>query len=235
MESKYSHRFIIVSAIFITCLITANIIAVKIIKVGGIFLPAAIIIFPISYIFGDILTEVYGYRMARKVIWLGFFCNLIAVLFIWLGGLLTSAPFWENQEAYNTILGFVPRIVAASFAAYLVGEFANSFVLAKLKIATKGRWLWTRTIGSTIVGQGLDSVVFIVIAFAGTASFAPMLILYHWLVKTGYEAVATPFTYAIVNYLKKKEGIDTYDYKTNFNPLLVFPFSLLSRRKVNEQ
>jgi len=235
LESKYSHRFIIVSAIFITCLITANIIAVKIIKVGGIFLPAAIIIFPISYIFGDILTEVYGYRMARKVIWLGFFCNLIAVLFIWLGGLLTSAPFWENQEAYNTILGFVPRIVAASFAAYLVGEFANSFVLAKLKIATKGRWLWTRTIGSTIVGQGLDSVVFIVIAFAGTASFAPMLILYHWLVKTGYEAVATPFTYAIVNYLKKKEGIDTYDYKTNFNPLLVFPFSLLSRRKVNEQ
>lgn len=235
MEFKYSHRFIIVSAVFITCLITANIIAVKIIQFGGIFLPAAIIVFPVSYIFGDILTEVYGYRMARKVIWLGFFCNAIAVLFIWLGGLLPSAPFWENQQAYNTILGFVPRIVAASFVAYLVGEFANSFVLAKLKIATKGRWLWTRTIGSTIVGQGLDSVVFIVVAFVGTASFDPMLILYHWLIKTAYEALATPFTYWIVGYLKRKENIDTYDYKTNFNPFLVFPFSLLSRRKSGEQ
>ncbi|MFA5367645.1 MAG: queuosine precursor transporter [Dehalococcoidia bacterium] len=235
MESKYSHRFIIVSAVFITCLITANIIAVKIIQFGGIFLPAAIIVFPISYIFGDILTEVYGYRMARKVIWLGFFCNLIAVLFIWLGGLLPSAPFWENQAAYNTILGFVPRIVAASFAAYLVGEFANSFVLAKLKIATKGRWLWTRTIGSTIVGQGLDSVVFIVVAFVGTASFDPMLILYHWLIKTVYEALATPFTYWIVGYLKRKENIDTYDYNTNFNPFLVFPFNPLTKRKAGEQ
>ncbi|MEA1958905.1 MAG: queuosine precursor transporter [Chloroflexota bacterium] len=221
METRYSQRFLIIAAIFIACLITANIIAVKIIKIGGIFLPAAIIVFPISYIFGDILTEVYGYRMARKVIWLGFFCNLVVVLFIWLGGLLPAAPFWENQQSYQTILGFVPRIVAASFAAYLVGEFANSFVLAKMKIKTRGRWLWMRTIGSTIVGQGLDSVVFIVIAFAGTASFAPMLIVYHWLVKTGYEAIATPFTYAIVNYLKKKEGIDTYDYDTKFNPFVV--------------
>ena len=234
-DKKYSNRFIIVSAVFITCLITANIIAIKIIKLGGIFLPAAIIVFPISYIFGDILTEVYGYRTARKVIWLGFFCNAIAVLFIWLGGLLPAAPFWENQAAYDTVLGFVPRIVAASFVAYLVGEFANSFVLAKLKVATKGRWLWTRTIGSTIVGQGLDSIVFIVIAFAGTASFDPMLILYHWLVKTGYETLATPFTYWIVGYLKRKEGIDTYDYETNFNPFLVFPFNLLTRRKASEQ
>jgi len=219
VETKVSQRFVIVAVVFIACLITANIIAVKLISVAGWILPAAIIVFPISYIFGDILTEVYGYRAARRVIWLGFGCNLIAVLGIWLGGLLPAADFWQGQPAYDTILGFTPRLLIASFLAYLVGEFANSFVMAKMKIKTKGRWLWTRTIGSTFVGQGLDSAIFIVVAFAGTTSFAPMIIVHHWLVKTGYEAIATPFTYAIVNYLKRKEGIDTYDYDTNFNPL----------------
>ncbi len=223
METRFSQRFIVVTAIFITCLITANIIAVKLIAISWLNLPAAIIIFPLSYIFGDILTEVYGYRTARRVIWLGFFCNLIAVIAIWLGGLLPPASEWEHQEAYETILGYAPRLLGASLIAYLIGEFANSFVLAKMKIKTKGRWLWTRTIGSTIVGQGLDSLVFITIAFAGTQSwwFLGTIILTHWLVKTGYETVATPFTYAVVNYLKKKEGIDTYDYDTKFNPLRV--------------
>ena len=225
METRFSGHFVVVVAIFITCLITANIIAVKLIPIGigGGTLPAAIIIFPISYIFGDILTEVYGYRAARRVIWLGFTCNLIAVIAIWLGGLLPSASEWEHQTAYETILGYAPRLLIASFAAYLIGEFANSFVLAKMKLATSGRWLWTRTIGSTIVGQGLDSAVFISIAFAGTLPLGLIgtTILTHWLVKTGYETVATPFTYAIVKYLKKKEGIDTYDYDTKFNPLRV--------------
>ena len=218
-----SHRFVVVAGVFITCLIIANIIAVKLISIGGLILPAAIIIFPVSYIFGDILTEVYGYRWARRVIWLGFFCNLLAVLAIWLGGLLPSAPVWGSQQAYETILGYAPRLLIASFIAYLVGEFANSFILAKMKIRTKGRWLWTRTIGSTIVGQGLDSTVFIIVAFAGTQPWGILgtIILTHWLVKTGYEALATPFTYAVVNYLKKKEGIDTYDYDTSFNPFLV--------------
>lgn len=237
MDNKYSARFIVVTGVFITCLIISNIIAVKIITVGGRNLPAAIIIFPISYIFGDILTEVYGYRTARKVIWLGFLCNLLAVIAIWLGGLLPSASFWNNQDAYQKILGFTPRLLAASFTGYLLGEFANSFVLAKMKILTKGRWLWTRTIGSTLVGQALDSGMFILIAFSGLMGWGALgiMILTHWLVKTGYEALATPFTYMIVGYLKKKEGIDTYDYKTNFNPFLVFPFSLLSRRKASEQ
>ena len=225
METRFSGRFVVVVAIFITCLITANIIAVKLIPsgIGGGALPAAIIIFPLSYIFGDILTEVYGYRVARRVIWLGFACNLIAIIAIWFGGLLPPASEWEHQTAYETILGYAPRLLLASFAAYLIGEFANSFILAKMKIATRGRWLWTRTIGSTIVGQGLDSTVFISIAFAGTLSWwlIGTTILTHWLVKTGYETVATPFTYAIVNYLKKKEGIDTYDYDTKFNPLRV--------------
>jgi uncharacterized integral membrane protein (TIGR00697 family) len=220
--NRVSQRFIVIAAVFITCLITANIIAVKLISIGGLILPAAIIIFPLSYIFGDILTEVYGFRAARKVIWLGFLCNLIVVLAIWIGGLLPAAPFWEGkQAAYDTILGYVPRVLLASFVAYLIGEFANSFVLAKMKIKTKGRWLWTRTIGSTIVGQGLDSAIFITIAFAGTPDFVAISIVHLWLVKTGYETVATPFTYAVVNYLKKKEGIDTYDYDTRFNPFRI--------------
>jgi len=216
-----SHRFLIVTALFITCLITANIIAVKVISLGPLILPAAVVIFPLSYIFGDILTEVYGYRWARRVIWLGFFCNLIFVLFAWVGQILPSASFWEGQEAYERILGYAPRILLASFCGYLVGELANSFVLAKMKILTRGRFLWSRTIGSTIVGQGLDTLIFITIAFIGTPSFVLIMVLYHWLVKTLIEAVLTPFTYGVVNFLKKKETVDTYDYKTNFNPFLI--------------
>ncbi len=217
-----SHRFVVIAAIFVTCLITANIIAVKLISIGSLVLPAAIIVFPISYVFGDILTEVYGYRWARRVIWLGFLCNLIFVFFAWLGLKLPQATFWGGQEAYKSILGYAPRLLAASFCGYLVGEFANSFVLAKMKIATRGRWLWSRTIGSTIIGQGLDTSIFITIAYIGTSSFVPIMILYHWLVKTAIEAVATPFTYTAVNFLKKKEGVDAYDYQTSFNP---FSFS----------
>ena len=228
-----SQRFLVIAALFITCLITANIIAVKLITLGvepirhGGFqfpgpLPAAIVIFPLSYIFGDILTEVYGYRQARKIIWLGFFCNLIAVLAFWVAGQIPALDS-DVQNAYERILGYTPRILAASFLAYLVGEFANSFVLAKMKIKTKGRFLWTRTIGSTLVGEGLDSTVFIIIAFGGMFSWPLIIgiILTHWLVKTGYEVVATPFTYIVVNYLKKKEGIDTYDHDTDFNPFLI--------------
>ena len=216
-----SPRFLVISAIFVTSLITANTIAVKVISIGSLILPAAVIVFPLSYIFGDILTEVYGYRWARKVIWLGFLCNLIFVAFVWLGQLLPPAPFWEGQEAYESILGFAPRLLVASFGGYLVGEFVNSFVMAKMKILTRGRWLWSRTIGSTIVGQGLDTAVFITLAFVGTPSFALIMILHHWLAKVAIEAMATPGTYAVVNFLKKKERLDTYDYETNFNPFRI--------------
>ena len=216
-----SHRFVIITALFVTCLITANIIAVKVISLGPVVLPAAILVFPLSYIFGDILTEVYGYRQARKVIWLGFFCNLIFVIFAWVGQILPPASLWERQEAYESILGYTPRLLAASFCGYLAGEFANSFILAKMKILTRGRWLWTRTIGSTIVGQGLDTLIFITGAYFGAPFFVPIMILYHWLTKIGIEAVATPLTYKAVNFLKKKEAIDTYDYETNFNPFLI--------------
>ena len=196
---------------------------VKQIAVGTIIIPAAIIIFPISYICGDILTEVYGYRQARLVIWLGFSCNLIAVLAFWIGGLLPPAEVFDAQSAYERILGSTPRFLIASFAAYLAGEFANSFVLSKMKLATTGKWLWTRTIGSTLVGQGLDSVVVLLIAFTGTLPFSVLgvMIISHWLLKTAYEVIVTPLTYIVVNYLKRKEQIDVFDYNVNFNPFSI--------------
>ncbi len=220
-----SYRLVVIAAVFVTCLITANVIAVKVVSLGSFLLPAAVFVFPLSYIFGDVLTEVYGYDVTRRVIWLGFACNLIFVLFAWIGQVLPPAAFWEGQAAYEAILGYAPRILLASFLGYLVGEFANSFIMARMKTLTRGRWLWSRTIGSTVIGQGLDTVVFIVIAFAGTPVFAVAMVLHHWIAKIAIEAAATPLTYGIVGYLKKKEGIDTYDNATNFNP-----FSFRARR-----
>jgi uncharacterized integral membrane protein (TIGR00697 family) len=216
-----SYRLVIIIAVFITCLITANIIAVKVVTLGWFTVPAAIFVFPVSYIFGDVLTEVYGYRVARRVIWLGFACNLIFVFFAWIGQILPTAAFWEAQSAYERILGVAPRILAASFCGYLVGEFANSFVMARMKILTKGRWLWSRTIGSTLVGQGLDTSIFITMAYIGTGANVPQMILNHWVFKIGIEAICTPATYTIVNWLKRKEGIDTYDYQTRYNPFMI--------------
>jgi uncharacterized integral membrane protein (TIGR00697 family) len=218
---EVSWAFVTIAAVFVTCLLTANVIATKLIVVAGVILPAGILIFPISYIVGDVLTEVYGYAAARRVIWLGFACNALMVLAIWLGGEMPAAPMWRSQVAYTEILGAAPRLLLASFVAYLVGEFANSFVLAKMKIATNGRWLWTRTVGSTIVGQGLDSLVFIVLAFAGGLPPAALagIVLGQWLVKVAYEAAATPLTYLAVAWLKTRERIDTYDRDTDFNPV----------------
>ena len=231
-EGLRHQRFPAIAAIFVTSLIVSNIIAVKLIAIGPFFLSAAVIIFPLSYIFGDVLTEVYGYARARRVIWIGFLCNLLAVFIIWVSIQLPPAPFWTAgsfktpqsfQEAYQTIFGFTPRLLAASFAAYLFGEFLNSFVLAKMKIATRGRHLWLRTISSTLVGQLADSVIFIILAFYGAIPFPALgrLVLTQWLVKSAYEALATPLTYMLVNYLKRVENEDYYDRRTNFNPLLL--------------
>lgn len=220
---RHSFTFLVIVAVFITCLITANIVAVKMIDIFGFVVPAAVIIFPLSYIFGDILTEVYGYSQARRVIWLGFGCNFLVVITIWVAQVIPGASFWDGQTAYERILGYTPRILAASFLAYLIGEFANSYILAKMKILTKGRWLWARTIGSTLVGQGLDSMVFITLAFIGTMPTFLLLstIVTQWLVKSTYEATATPFTYIVVNFLKQHESLDIYDHRTQFNPLNV--------------
>lgn len=207
---KYSAYFVAVVAVFITSLIVANIIAVKLVSIGGLILPAAVIIFPISYIAGDVLTEVYGFRHARQAIWLGFVCNLLAVIVIWAAQALPGAAFWDGQAAYERILGFTPRLLAASFTAYLIGGFANAATLAWMKRLTNGRWLWSRTIGSTIVGEGLDSLVFITVAFWSMIPLSEMVtaIVTQWLFKVGYEAIATPITYMVVGWLKRKEGMD---------------------------
>lgn len=216
--SKFFHLF---SSLFVTTLIVSNIIAVKIGDFGGYFLPVAVVIFPVSYILGDIVTEVYGYAAMRRVIWIGFACNLIAVAAIAVAQLIPPAPFFSGQEAFVSILGSTPRILMASFAAYLIGGFVNSFVMSKMKIRTKGKMLWLRTIGSTIVGQGLDSAIFISIAFAGIFTQAELVtvILTQWAFKVLFEVAATPLTYVITGSLKKVEKIDAYDKKTNFNPL----------------
>jgi queuosine precursor transporter len=225
-DGRYSGWYVALAAVFVTCLITANIIAVKLLALPfGLVVPAGVVIFPLSYLFGDILTEVYGYAAARRVIWLGFACNLLAVVAISIGQVAAPAPFWHGQGAYATILGFTPILLVASFCAYLAGEFLNSFVLAKMKIATRGRWLWTRTIGSTVVGEGVDTLIFITLAF-GLGQGLPaavllQLILTQWAIKVLYEVIATPFTYAVVGYLKRREGLNPFDTHTNFSPIVL--------------
>jgi uncharacterized integral membrane protein (TIGR00697 family) len=230
MQRKNYRWFTFVTAIFVTTLIISNIIAVKLVTIAGLILPAAVVLFPIAYIFGDILTEVYGYARARQVIWTGFFCNLLAVAAIWVAGLLQPAPFWtggvyqtpgQAQQAYQAILGFTPRLLLASFIAYLVGEFLNSIVLAKLKVRTAGRFLWIRTISSTLIGQGADSAIFITVAFFGILPGGDLVrtILSQWAFKVVYETLATPLTYWIVNSLKRAENENYFDRDTNFNPV----------------
>ena len=210
---RYSHRFVILAAFFVTALVVSNIIAVKLVEVSGRVFPAGLVLFPLSYLLGDVLTEVYGIRDARRVIWLGFACNLLALGAIQAAIHLPAADFWtENQGAYEEILGTTWRLFLASLAAYLVGELANAYVLAYLKGATHGRFLWVRTIGSTIVGEGLDSLIFITIAFAGTGASLANPIVTTWLIKVGWETLATPLTYALVGYLKRSEGLDVYDF-----------------------
>jgi uncharacterized integral membrane protein (TIGR00697 family) len=214
---------LVLTGVFIALLITSNIIAVKLIEVWGYILPAAIILFPITYILGDVFTEVYGLALARRIIWLGFLCNSVAVLGFWLGGLLPAAAFWgtDKVDAYNAVLGYTPRLLLASFAGYLVGELSNAAVLSRLKLATGGRWLWLRTIGSTIIGQGGDSALFILIAFVGTVGDGDLtkMVLTQWAVKVLYEIAATPATYILVAYLKRREGVDAYDQGVSLNPL----------------
>ncbi len=224
-----SRWFLAVVAAFIAALLTSNIIAVRIVTLGDapvfgeLIVTSAIVVFPLSYIVGDVLTEVYGYAVARRVIWAGFGANLVMVIAIYLGGLLPAAADWEHQDAYDTILGFTGRLLVASFIAYVIGSFTNAIILARLKVMTEGRMLWLRTISSTIGGQALDSFFFTFIAFLGVLSTGDVwrIFFVEWFTKVVYETVATPLTYAVVTFLKKQEGIDVYDEQTNLNPLAV--------------
>ena len=212
--------FSIISSIFVAVLIISNTVASKLFALGPFIWTGAIVVFPISYIFGDILTEVYGYKRSRRVIWTGFGCLIFMALVYWIVGLFPPASVWNNQEAYLAILGITPRIVLASIVGYFAGEFSNSYVLSKLKIVTSGKHLWSRTIGSTIVGEGVDTVLFASIAFGGLIplSILGIAIISGYMFKVIYEIIATPVTYALVRFLKRKEGIDVYDYGTNYNP-----------------
>jgi len=208
---------------FVTVLLCSDMIgASKVVTVGGFTFGAGILFFPLSYIFGDVLTEVYGYSRARRVIWAGFagltFASLMAAVVV----ALPPAPFWENQKAYEVAFGQAPRIAAASMLAYFCGEFVNSFVLAKMKILTAGRWLWTRTIGSTIVGEAVDSALFYPLAFYNSGIIPneklPAIMLAQFVLKVAVEVAFTPLTYKIVGVLKRSENEDYYDRDTNFSP-----------------
>ena len=215
-----SMTFLLIAAAYVTCLLLSNIIAGKMWAVTeNITLPAAVILFPVTYIFGDIFTEVYGFKKARIIIWLGFACSFFAVGIYLITIALPHPGFWEGQEAYATVMGTTPRVAVASFAGYLFGEFSNSIVLSKLKVKTNGSKLWLRTILSTVVGEGFDSVIFITISFWGTMDNSTVLqmILFQYLFKVIYEVLFTPVTYKIVDVVKKKEGVDTFDYDVKYN------------------
>jgi len=219
-QNRPSYLFVIIVCLFVTSLLLSNIIAGKLITIGGMILPGAVILFPLAYIFGDILTEVYGYKRARMVIWTGFACNILMVGVFYLVMAIPSPGFFEAEAAFATVLGMTPRIVLASLIAYLVGEFSNAAILSRMKILTRGKWLWTRTIGSTLVGEGLDTVIFITICFIGTVPnvILMQMVLYQYLFKVAFEFLATPLTYAVVGWLKRKEGVDTYDHGVSYNP-----------------
>jgi hypothetical protein len=205
---------------YVAVLIISNVVAPKVVDAGWLKLSAAQALFPITYIFGDIFTEVYGYAATRRAIWAGFGAAILMAIISAVVVALPPSADWPNQAAYETVLGMVPRLVLASLIAYWCGEFVNSFVMAKMKVATQGRHLWMRTIGSTAVGQLVDSVVVMVVAFSGilTTETIVQLILSGYLFKVAYEALMTPVTYWVVNFLKRAEGVDVFDHSTDFNP-----------------
>jgi len=217
-----SYRYYdLVMAAFVTVLVCANVIgAAKVAQVGGFTFGAGVLFFPISYVFGDILTEVYGYARARKVVWAGFGALAFASFMSWATLAFPPAPGWPHQAAYETVFGGTPRIVLASLVAYFGGEFCNSFVLAKMKLATAGRLLWSRTIGSTIVGEAVDSAVFYPLAFLGAwdADLVVRVMVSNYILKVAWEVAMTPFTYRIVNFLKRAESEDYFDRSTDFTP-----------------
>ena len=212
--------FAYVVALFVSFLLISNIASTKILSLWIFTFDGGTLLFPLTYIFGDILTEVYGFKKAKKAIWIGFFCAALMTLIFAIVQFLPAANGWNNQASFELILGMTPRIVLASLVAYLAGSFTNSIVLAKMKLITKGKYLWARTIGSTIVGELIDTALFCTIAFLGVFPIELLVavIISNYFFKVGIEIIFTPFTYKIINWLKKKEQIDYFDNNTNFNP-----------------
>lgn len=217
---KISPLYVILTVLFVACLMIANIVSGRLVQVGPWVLTSAIFLFPITYIFGDILTEVYGFERSRLVIWLGIFANILMSLYFFLIIKTPTPVFFTGTEAYKTVLGFTPLVVFASILGYFAGEFSNSTFLSIVKKVTKGKYLWIRTIGSTIVGEFVDTMIFITIAFFNVLPPAALIqmLMMQYLFKTLYEIVATPLTYYIVSKIKKVEGLDTFDYGVKYNP-----------------
>ncbi|RZU43463.1 queuosine precursor transporter [Edaphobacter modestus] len=209
---------------FVVILLVSNLVAQKACLIGPFAVSGAVLLFPVTYIFGDVFTEVYGFAASRRAIWLGFFGTALLYLMGTITIALPPAPGWHNQQAFATVFGFIPRILAASLAAFWTGEFANSYTMARLKLLTNGRMLWTRTIGSTIVGQAVDTTLVVFLTFAGTVSVRTLgnMIATGYLLKVGYEVLATPLTYVVIHWLKRAEGADAFDRNESFNP---FSFS----------
>jgi uncharacterized integral membrane protein (TIGR00697 family) len=228
VTGSHFRYFDFMMAAFVTILLLSNVLGAG--KVAIVTLPwigpwpfgAGILFFPVSYVLGDVLTEVYGYARARRCIWAGFGAMLFMAFMATVVVALPPAPDWKGQSAYEAVFGQVPRIVFASIAAFWAGEFANSVVLAKMKVWTEGRYLWTRTIGSTIIGEGIDSLIFYPLAFWGAAGWTNDLVIKvlitQWALKVSWEVLLTPVTYAVVGFLKRREGIDVYDRTTDFTP-----------------
>lgn len=216
-----AYRYLdLITAAFVAVLLISNVASTKILVLGPFTFDGGTLLFPLAYIFGDMLTEVYGYARSRRVIWTGFALLLLSALIFASVDAMPAADDWLLQDSFHAILGTLPRIVAGSLVAYFAGEFTNSVVLAKLKVATEGRWLWVRTIGSTLVGEGVDTSIFLLIAFAGTLpnSLLWTIFISNYIFKVAVEALFTPVTYAVVGFLKSAESEDYYDRTTNFNP-----------------
>ena len=233
---RFSGKLVIIIALAVSVLLISNTFAGKPIYLfdlgfdflGGswVIVSVSVICFPIGYIISDVLTEVYGFRVARGVIWLGFLCNLLMVFLYWLGGVIPGPAFYEGQDAYDAILGTTGWLLLGSFAAYVIGEFTNASVMVVLKNKTQGRMLWLRAVASTIVGQGVDSWIFYLIAFGASGLWgweeAAQGAIFGWIVKTLFEVVALPFTYVVVGWLKRTEKMDVYDAPHSLNPFGIF-------------
>jgi queuosine precursor transporter len=216
---RYKYLDVLTTA-FVVILLVSNLIAQKVCQIGPFAVSGAILLFPVTYIFGDIFTEIYGFAASRRAIWLGFFGTILLYVMGAIIIALPAAPGWHNQEAFAIVFGFIPRILAASLVAFWAGEFANSYTMARLKLLTDGRRLWTRTIGSTIVGQAVDTTLVIFLTFVGVVPLRTLgnMIVTGYVLKVAYEVLATPLTYAVINWLKRAEQADAFDRDESFNP-----------------
>ena len=223
MNRSFSLPFLIMGVVFCVCLICSNLLEVKMISLGGITATAGLIVFPISYIINDCIAEVWGYRKARLIIWLGFLMNLMAVIFIQIAIILPSAPFWDGQKSFETVFSSTPRILLASFIAFLVGSFLNAYVMSKMKLASGGKNFSLRAITSTLVGESADSMIFFPVAFGGLMPVGELIkmMVIQAVLKTLYEIIILPVTIRVVNYIKKVDGSDVFDEHISYNVLKI--------------